>query len=432
MSGASSSAAGVSGSVPVPEAGSQERFLRADGTWFPASSTFFGTCSSDADAVVKAVDVDSTFPTETIPYGTALYIRFINHNTVVNPQLSIGLHSSTVTTWPEDNGNNAKWKPGETVMFTYINVNNTPKWYGSHYSKFDYGNNYGFVPSPDQNADTGKFLKADGTWDHDKTKADINNTVLYGWLSNGRLPLSTKGTGSFAFGNNVTASGNYSHAEGNSTEASASCSHAEGYSSAASGEFSHAEGNYTIASGYSSHAEGFNSKAQGTEAHAEGYYTKASGTYAHSEGCYTLAEGNCTHAGGKFNVSNSNMAEIIGNGTTTTSRSNARAVDWDGNEYLKGDLFINCNDDSTGGLSLSNLILQAPSSIQIPFEGGVTEWQTLTGLTTRHRVLFWNFSTSSENVPPASLQIYITDNQYKIENLNGISSETIRPVFIRV
>ena len=40
--------------------------------------------------------------------------------------------------------------------------------------------------------------------------------------------------------------------------------------------------------------------------------------------------------------------EIVGNGTAY-SRSNARVLDWDGNEKLKGWLYVNCNDDSSGG-----------------------------------------------------------------------------------
>lgn len=50
--------------------------------------------------------------------------------------------------------------------------------------------------------------------------------------------------------------------------------------------------------------------------------------------------------------------EIIGNGhpgVQNVIRSNARALDWDGNEYLKGDLYIGCNADSTGGTKLVGL-----------------------------------------------------------------------------
>lgn len=45
-------------------------------------------------------------------------------------------------------------------------------------------------------------------------------------------------------------------------------------------------------------------------------------------------------------------AEIIGNGTDTSNRSNARALDWSGNERLMGDVYVGCNADSTGGTKL--------------------------------------------------------------------------------
>jgi len=46
-------------------------------------------------------------------------------------------------------------------------------------------------------------------------------------------------------------------------------------------------------------------------------------------------------------------AEIVGNGVSDYKRSNARALDWNGNEYLNGDLYVNCNADSTGGTKVA-------------------------------------------------------------------------------
>ena len=53
----------------------------------------------------------------------------------------------------------------------------------------------------------------------------------------------------------------------------------------------------------------------------------------------------------------SKYIEIVGCGKTTdiggnTYRANARALDWNGNEYLKGDIFVGCNNDSSGGTRL--------------------------------------------------------------------------------
>lgn len=160
------------------------------------------------------------------------------------------------------------------------------------------------------------------------TKANKTDTVLETTLSRGRL--GTAGTGSFAFGNNATASGQYStatgtstsasgknttaggessvasgdnsHAEGEKTKAQGKDSHAEGYSTSAQGKYSHAEGNSTVAQ-ESAHAEGESSGASGTSSHAEGKSTSASGVGAHSEGIGTTAGAIASHAGGSYNTS---------------------------------------------------------------------------------------------------------------------------------
>lgn len=139
-------------------------------------------------------------------------------------------------------------------------------------------------------------------------------------------------------------------------------SHAEGTSNIASGDSSHAEGSLTIANAYSSHAEGDETQAGGAASHAEGYQTYARGNYAHAEGYQTSAEGNYSHASGnntsakkqsqvvfgEYNVLDNESnplshaanagryVEIVGNGTSTNTRSNARTLDWNGNEVLAG------------------------------------------------------------------------------------------------
>lgn len=117
------------------------------------------------------------------------------------------------------------------------------------------------------------------------------------------------GTAAFAEGGGTKANGNYSHAEGYSTTASGAYSHAEGRSSTASGSVSHAEGTDTVASGIRSHASGWG----------------------------TIAKGQNQTAIGKYNVEDTSekYALIVGNGTST-ARSNAFTVDWDGNAEAGG------------------------------------------------------------------------------------------------
>lgn len=202
------------------------------------------------------------------------------------------------------------------------------------------------------------------------TKMNKNNPTGIGSFSMGRHPRNTKGEKSFAVGDYVTASGNSSHAEGYYTTAKGAYSHAEGKNTTAEKDSSHAEGNYTTASGIYSHAEGNHTKASGAGSHVEGNTTTASAAYAHAEGNQTQANGEYSHAEGdhttagkdsshaegyyavasskyqhvqgKYNVIDSSdvYADIIGNGTSGSNRSNAHTVDWSGNAWYAGDVYV--------------------------------------------------------------------------------------------
>lgn len=225
----------------------------------------------------------------------------------------------------------------------------------------------------------------------------------------------TQATGgqSHAEGGGTIASGSQSHAEGSGAQATGAGSHAEGSATEASGYSAHAEGSTTHAIGPQSHAEGGSTYARDYAAHAEGGSTQANAPMSHAEGGNTIAAGTYSHVGGVLNVVDNydnwpewvsgtnyavgdkvkrtvtdgngttvtgyicntpnsdttftankwtdqlgkmNYAEIIGNGID--SRSNARALDWDGNEYLAGDIYVGCNPDGTGGTKL-------PKDVQI-------------------------------------------------------------------
>lgn len=117
----------------------------------------------------------------------------------------------------------------------------------------------------------------------------------------------TMGWNAFAQGNITKASGNYSHAEGSGTMATALMSHAEGIA--------------TIASGYASHTEGTGTTANHDSQHAQGQFNIADNSTADS-----------TERG--------NYAHIIGNGTSDTDRSNAHTLDWSGNAWFAGDVYV--------------------------------------------------------------------------------------------
>lgn len=142
-------------------------------------------------------------------------------------------------------------------------------------------------------------------------------------------------------GDRTKATGENSHAEGTQCEALGDSSHAEGIQTKASGLWSHVEGSQTRANGPGSHAEGTGSWATGSSSHAEGYGTGAAGEYQHVQGKHNVID-----EANKF-------ADIVGNGADILNKSNAYALDWDGNLYLKGGVYVNCNADSTGGTRLS-------------------------------------------------------------------------------
>lgn len=264
------------------------------------------------------------------------------------------------------------------------------------------------------------------------------------------------GEGSFAAGNDLSASGYYAHAEGREGYASGYYAHAEGYQPVAAGYASHAEGSGTTSRGDEAHAEGigsssrtatldvhFTGAAGATEyavedradqlalleigyqpwfttvlilsitygdltvtpvawghsfdgttsyrfrvsktlsanqalsnapvtftyfthgamaagAHSEGEMTLASAQGAHAQGIRTMAAGRDSFATGRstiargvdefvhgrYNVKPSQSEdfagdkyeEVVGNGTGEDTRSNARTLDWAGNEWLAGKL----------------------------------------------------------------------------------------------
>lgn len=136
------------------------------------------------------------------------------------------------------------------------------------------------------------------------------------------------------------ATGPYSVATGHWSTASGANSLASGNNVTAAGGGAQALGEATTASGEAAHAEGSGTRASGNHAHAEGHETVASGLNSHAGGIGTVAAGMEQVAIGRYNVEDANgdYALVIGNGSGDSSRSNALAVDWDGNLAQVGSL----------------------------------------------------------------------------------------------
>jgi len=198
-----------------------------------------------------------------------------------------------------------------------------------------------------------------------------------------------KGYFSFAAGQYIIASGGFSSASG-------------GYNNRATGEYSHIGGGREnqAGGGLSSVGGGDNNKATGGGSTVSGGVSNtASGDYADvGGGMNNIASGQsscipggvynrATHRGqmvfGTYNALDPSTAaatnkgtyvEIVGNGTSTSNRSNARTLDWDGNEVLAGGLKINGTRDigaELDGLKFRNATPATAGPIETvcPFEG---------------------------------------------------------------
>ena len=211
-----------------------------------------------------------------------------------------------------------------------------------------------------------------------------------------------EGDYSHAEGRNSVATGSSSHAEGSTSLASGESSHAEGSNSLASGIYSHSQGLYTIANHKSQYVFGeYNIEDSSEEdADSRGNYVEIVGngknnmaeTFTTGNTQYTKTEINCgykpsyvrvsingyvatydasvstttskmmdplgfqttitlgetegatgisdiTNTGFKFRVNESTFFETSAYWRTNT-RSNARTLDWDGNEVLAGKLTL--------------------------------------------------------------------------------------------
>lgn len=111
----------------------------------------------------------------------------------------------------------------------------------------------------------------------------------------------------------------------------------------ATGSYSHVEGCNNIANHWYTHAEGLGVRASGSVSHSEGAYTVTTGSASHAEGSYTIAAAKDQHVQGTYNIEDTEerYAHIVGNGDYSAKiRSNAHTLDWNGNGWYAGNLYV--------------------------------------------------------------------------------------------
>ena len=123
------------------------------------------------------------------------------------------------------------------------------------------------------------------------------------------------------------------------------------------------------AKGWFSTAMGISCEAEGMYAFAEGFGAKAKAKKSHAEGDCTVASSEGQHVQGKYNVEDTEgkHAHIVGNGTAN-ERSNAHTLDWDGNAWFAGKVFV-------GGTGADD-----PEAVELGTGGGVDDESALSAL----------------------------------------------------
>lgn len=219
------------------------------------------------------------------------------------------------------------------------------------------------------------------------TLADANNVMTKlnptgsGSFSLNRKSGTTIGGNSVAIGYNSIATGTHSVAIGSYTQAIGNYSHAEGCSTIAFGSGSHAEGaantfirsitgeanstQYTISStallyigtlilynntyAIITNIDETNkiitvdktlSTTELVSVSVHVCYGCAYGNQSHVEGTHTIALGDGQHVQGKYNLAGNTSAHVVGNGTSNSNRSNAHTLDWTGNAWFAGDVYV--------------------------------------------------------------------------------------------
>lgn len=108
------------------------------------------------------------------------------------------------------------------------------------------------------------------------------------------------------------------------------------------GEYAFALGRSSRASGDMAFAIGDGTEAAGTHSYAEGSNSRALGVDSHAEGLGTIATKMRSHVQGSYNIEDTaqRYLHILGNGTSSSKRSNAHTIDENGNAWFAGDVFV--------------------------------------------------------------------------------------------
>lgn len=269
----------------------------------------------------------------------------------------------------------------------------------------------------------GQNSLAEGITSH----AEGYNTIAKGGYSHAEgYSTAAEGHYSHAEGCHTYAEGDSSHSEGYSTIARGDYSHAEGYFSTAHGMYSHAQGRYTIANmpnqnviGKYNVGESFFEQDVTQAIHAMPSTTSALGykltgvTFDADNGRYvaetisdfkirvsqfqvgdlylfssndtkniteyyevtSISSNKTTVTSKRYSIFSGRYAHIVGNGNSDSDRSNAHTLDWNGNAWFAGKVYVGgTSQDDASSLATKEDVkfLNSVGRFCIPIDDSIT------------------------------------------------------------
>lgn len=159
--GATSEQAGSNGLVPGPSAGSANRFLRSDGTWSTTPNTTYDVATSSKDGLMSSED-------KTKLDGVAVGANKYTHPSYTAK--SSGLYKVTVDSTGHVSATTAVTKNDITALG--IPASDTNTWVALKGATTSNAGTAGYAPAPTAGA-SNRYLRSDGTW---SVPPDTNTT----------------------------------------------------------------------------------------------------------------------------------------------------------------------------------------------------------------------------------------------------------------
>lgn len=273
--------------------------ITTGGSTYHVGSTLYGTCDTAAGTAIKVAVVEGF---DTLETGVTVHIKFTNSNTASNPSLEIRPSSTSGQQASHAIFVDETRRPG-TTAFT--------SWFSGSVVSFTYDGSYWRMNDYIPNTDTNDAVT--------QTATDSTNAT-YEFLFSNTADNTTRTEGArktqyLTFNPSKKALTVGSRASGSTV------------------------GDYSLGIGESVTASAINSFAVGNNAYVSGNYGVAMGlgTKSKYKSQFVFGEYNAidSKSGAFIPTDRGNYVEIVGNGTSSV-RSNARTLDWDGVEWTAG------------------------------------------------------------------------------------------------